>query len=82
MNEFENTLLKELNEIKELEEMYDFLKNKPLLGNDCVVMSCHLANRYSLFTHKKTISREVLSQIVFWLINQKREYVDRVTIGE
>ena len=82
MDAFENTLLKELNEIKELEEMCDFLKNKSLLENDCVVINCQPARRYGLLIRKKTISREVLLQIVCLLIEQKREYVNRITGGE
>lgn len=82
MDALENALLEELNEIKELEEMRDFLKNKSLLEKDCVVINCQPARRYGLLIRKKMISREVLLQIVCLLIDQKREYVSRITVGE
>ena len=82
MDALENALLEELNEIKELEEMRDFLENKSLLENDCVVIKYQPARRYDLLIRKKTISREVLLQIVCLLIEQKREYVNRITGGE
>ena len=59
-----------------------YLDTKNFLNEVCKEIKYQPARRYDLLIRKKTISREVLLQIVCLLIEQKREYVNRITGGE